>query len=438
VTDPLSPQAPTTTATAAEAPPVVHTDTPFWRIMAAMISSYVGGVIAVNVPVSLLLTLHLIDIVGEENTPLALGIITGTGAVTGLIVDPIAGRVSDRTRLRFGRRRTWILAGGLAGASAVMAITLTTEVWQIVLLWCLVQAFIGFQMSTTGALMVDQVPAARRGSISGALGTIVAFGPIIGLAIITPFSGATQWLLLGALAIIGAVFAVVLLREHVPSKAAGPLGLKALVTSFWINPRRHPAFGWAWLVSLFVGAVGAAGVYNSIFLLQRMDVPQDELASTVLTLSIVYVGVGGVACIAAGIISDRLRRQKAFVLMGGVLGAASLSILAFSYTMPAVIVSTAIGGIGAGIFLSVDVALSTRMLPNAEDIGKDWGVMNLASSLPTSIVPFVAPLLLAVGGFHALYLTIGAIGLIGGLLVLRLPEMGREGDPRWAQLTVER
>ncbi|MBM6403049.1 MFS transporter [Phycicoccus sp. CSK15P-2] len=415
----------------------VHTDTPFRRAMAGMVSSYVGGVIALGVPAAVLLTLHLIDLVGEGEVAVSLGIVTGSGAVAGLIVNPISGRVSDRTRWRFGRRRTWILAGGLAGASVITAITLTTEVWQVVVLWCLAEICIGFQMGATGALMVDQVPAARRGSISGALGFIVALGPVMGLAIVTPFEGAAQWVIVGALVVTGAVLAVAVLRETVPADDPGRLRVGDLMRSFWVDPRRHPAFGWAWLVRFFVGAVGAAGVYNGVYLLQQHGVSRDELDSTLLGLTTVYVLIGGVACLAAGIFSDRIRRQKPFVLLGGVLGAAGLTIQGLATTMPMVYAAIAVSAVGVGIFLSVDVALSSRMLPNPDDIGKDWGVMMLAGSIPPAIVPFFAPALLELGGFRLLYSILAAIGAIGGLLVLRLPELGREGDPRWAQLTVD-
>ena len=49
--------------------------------------------------------------------------------------------------------------------------------------------------------------------------------------------------------------------------------------------------------------------------------------------------------------------------------------------------------------------------------------------------PFIAPLLLAIGGFTAFYLTLALLSLAGAVAVLRLPEVGREGDPRWAQIT---
>jgi MFS family permease len=426
----------------ANAPPAVvapNAATPFGRVMASMVSSYVGAFIALNVPVALLLTLHLTDLVGKAHVAGAIGLVTGCGAVAALIVNPLAGRVSDRSRLRFGRRRTWILVGGVTGALAVAAMALTTQLWQVVLGWCLVQALFNVQLATTGALMADQVPADRRGAISGALGFTVAIGPLLGLVAVVPFSGWVQWFIVGILAAAGAVLAVILLRDsQPPAGARSSLGFRSLLSSYWVNPRRHPAFGWAWLVRFLVTSASAATSYNGVYLLQRMNVPEADLSGPVLTLATIFVVIGGIASLFGGVLSDRLRRQKPFVLMAGLLMAAGLTILAFAPSMNYVYVSTAVSGIGAGVFLSVDVALSSRMLPNVAEIGKDYAVINLANTIPQSLIPFMAPLLLRIGGFTALYLTLAVFGVVGGLFVLRLPELGREGDPRFALLTITR
>ena len=75
------------------------------------------------------------------------------------------------------------------------------------------------------------------------------------------------------------------------------------------------------------------------------------------------------------------------------------------------------------------------MLPHPENVGKDIAVMALANTLPSSVVPFIAPLFLLLGGYTALYIGLAVFGLVGALLVTRLPELGREGNPRWALIT---
>jgi MFS family permease len=75
-------------------------------------------------------------------------------------------------------------------------------------------------------------------------------------------------------------------------------------------------------------------------------------------------------------------------------------------------------GIGFGVYLSVDFALLTEVLPNARDRGKDLGVINIANSLPQVIAPVIAaPVVKYVGGYPVLYALAAAVTLAGAVLV---------------------
>ena len=50
--------------------------------------------------------------------------------------------------------------------------------------------------------------------------------------------------------------------------------------------------------------------------------------------------------------------------------------------------------------MAVDTAMVARVLPNKDDAAKDFGIMNVANSLPQSIVPAIGPLLLSIGGWN--------------------------------------
>ena len=70
-----------------------------------------------------------------------------------------------------------------------------------------------------------------------------------------------------------------------------------------------------------------------------------------------------------------------------------------------------------------------------ENAGKDLAIINMANTIPQSFVPFIAPALLLIGSYSALYITLALFAVAGALLVLRLPELGNEGDPRWSLIT---
>ncbi|WP_226356827.1 MFS transporter [Pseudonocardia sp. ICBG601] len=412
-------------------------ETPTGRLISAMFLSNASAFVGLLTPLQLLLTLHLTRIEGP-GAAAAFGVVTGFGAVFALVANPLGGRISDRTAARFGRRRTWILTGSLAGALVVGAIGFTTEVWQVAVLWCAAQTLFNFQLAATSALMADQVPQARRGTASGMLGLAAALGPLAGIGAVSAVRDPLlQWAVAAVAVVLLGLLALALIRERpLPGRTgAAQLGAVELMTSLWLNPRRHPAFGWAWLVRFLLACGVASATYNAFFLMDRFGLGTDEVGGPVLVLAVINVAMPAVSSAVAGPVSDRLGRQKPFAVAAGVLAAVALVLMALATTLWVVYVAVTLLGIATGLMVSVDTAMCVRVLPSRENAGKDLGVVNMANTLPQSIVPFVAPALLALGGFTAVYLVLAVVAVLGGVAVLRIPEIGREGDPRWAPIT---
>lgn len=400
------------------------------RLIPAMMSSQIGNYVGLLTPLQLLLALHLTDLADGGDATGAFGIVTGFGALFALLFNPIGGRLSDLSNSRLGRRRTFILFGSLGGAVALVALAFTREVWQVVILWMLVQALFNFQSAATTALLPDQVPAAKRGLASGLLGLTIAIGPLLGLTLANSFTAGstTQWF---AIAIASAVFgliAVALIRDprHVRQAGEGGFNLVLLARTFWINPRKHPAFGWAWATRFLITCAYASGTYNTFFLIQRFGVSTADVGGIVLTLSLISIALLAVSSVVAGAISDRVKRQKPFVIASGVLSAVALAAMAFAPSIEVVYLATVLLGLGTGMFFAIDLAMCARVLPNADEAGKDLAIINMANSLPQSIVPFLAPVLLMLGGYTLFFLFLAALGVLGAIAVLRVPEIGQE------------
>ncbi|WP_328356125.1 MFS transporter [Streptomyces sp. NBC_00445] len=407
--------------------------TPLRRFVPAIMLSQFGFHVALSTPLQLLLTLHLKGIAGGEATT-AFGIVTGFGAFVSLVFTPIAGRVSDRTRVRFGRRRPWIITGSLLAALALIGVTLTTQVWQVVLLWCGVQAVASFQDAANSALVADQVAERRRGRVSGIVGMAAATGPLVGLSLANAFPGgsAAQWWAIALFAIGASTVAAILLRDPRSSMPKPPLNLRTVASTFWFSPRTHPAFGWAWLVRFLIMCAFASSTYSTFFLMDRFDVSEQEIGGTVLKLAVLTIGCVAAASVVAGYLSDRLRRQKPFVVFAGVMAAAALVLFAGAQDMALIYVASGAIGVALGTFVAVDLALCVRLLPSKDDAGKDLGIINIANTLPGSFVPFAAPALLMLGGYEVLFVTLAALGVLGVVATSKLPEIGREHEPsRW-------
>jgi MFS family permease len=112
---------------------------------------------------------------------------------------------------------------------------------------------------------------------------------------------------------------------------------------------------------------------------------------------------------------------KPYVIGATVVMATGPVILAVSQTWPAALAAAAVTGAGYGIYLAVDAALVTQVLPAARDRGKYLGVINIVNSAPQALGPAVAaPIVAHAGGYPALFLATAVVTL----LVLVLPIRG--------------
>jgi MFS family permease len=119
--------------------------------------------------------------------------------------------------------------------------------------------------------------------------------------------------------------------------------------------------------------------------------------------------------------SDRLRRRKIFVVVSGIVTGLAALTLAVVQTWTGAVIGAVILGAGYGVYLSVDFALCTEVLPNAEARAKDLGVINIAVALPQVFAPFLGSFLVAaLGGYVTLYVFATAVCILGSVLVGRI------------------
>ena len=87
-------------------------------------------------------------------------------------------------------------------------------------------------------------------------------------------------------------------------------------------------------------------------------------------------------------------------------------------TVPGAITSVGLGGLGIGIYLAVDQALMTQVLPNKADAGKDLGVLNIAQAGGQIVAPLVASLVIGFAGYAALYGFAAVMAALAALAIL--------------------
>ncbi|MDO0933030.1 MFS transporter [Streptomyces sp. DG2A-72] len=348
--------------------------------------------------------------------------VTGVGAVVSLAANPFFGALSDRTAGRWGRRTPWIVAGAAGGALSLLLLAGAGGLWTMAVGWCLVQLTLNAAFAAVTAAVPDRVPRLQRGSVGGWLGAAQILGAVVGTGLATAAGGIAAGYAACALFSLAGVLPYVLrygdLRLAVADRP--PRSPKAFLKGFWLSPRRYPDFGWAWLTRFLINLSNALVILYLLYYL-RDRLRHDDPESGVLILTAVNSVTLLATVVVGGAWSDRVGRRKPFVRWSGVLMAAATALLAAWQTWPSAIVVAALLGVGLGVFISVDFALMTDVLPKARDRGKDLGVINVANALPQVAAPaLAAPIVTHLGGYRVLYAVAAGVGLAGAVLVGRI------------------
>lgn len=353
--------------------------------------------------------------------------VTGIGALAAVVVNPLAGALSDRTtghpgrwagRLR-GRRHPWTLGGGLLGAAALVLLAGQHTIVGVAVAWILAQTFLNTMLASLSAAVPDRVPVDQRGAVSGWVGIPQVLGLVLGVALVTLV---VQGVAAGYIAVAIAVVVLTLpFPLSTPDDPLPPQERPALnLRRFWISPREYPDFAWTFVTRFLVFLGNALGtLYLLYFLTDRVHYA--DPSQGLLILILIYTAALIATTVLAGRRSDRTGKRKIFVVIAGVVMAIAALMLAFAPTWPVAMLAAGVMGGGYGVYLAVDNALVTQVLPAVRDRAKDLGVVNIASSAPQVLAPAIAaPMVRSLGGYPMLYLLTAIVTVLGSVLVYRI------------------
>jgi MFS family permease len=397
-----------------------------WRFISLYTSAYMGSILMLLAPVLVTLALKINALVGTEEAPNRLALVTATGSLLAMVSNPVFGKLSDRTTSRLGMRRPWMLIGLTGGSIGILVVALAPNIAVVLIGWCVAQVFFSALLAVQAAVLPDQVPAAQRGLVSGFLGVCLPVASISGTFLVQLFSGNQLAMSLAPCAFGGffvLLFAVTLRDRRLATTDRPTWSLRELAGTFYVDPRTNPDFAWAFVSRfMFVVAYAFLTTYQAYYLLDRIgsaeaDVPR-QIFLGALAQSVVVIA----ASLIGGRLSDRTGRRKVFVLIAATVYGLAMFTVAVASNFSGFLIGVAISGLGFGMYVAVDLALVADVLPN-KDNAKDLGVFNIANALPYSVAPAVAPAILAVGGdsYGLLYAVAGisAICAAGAILPVR-------------------
>ena len=170
-----------------------------------------------------------------------------------------------------------------------------------------------------------------------------------------------------------------------------------------MSPRAYPDFAWAFGGRVAVNIGNALGTTYLLYFFTN-DLKLQDPDTALLEVTAIYLVFTLITTYGGGVLSDRSGRRRMFVAVASVLQGIAAVLLVIWPSFGTTLVAGAFLGAGYGAFLSVDQALVTQVLPDAETRAKDLGIMNIGTNVPQAIAPVVAALVIdQLGGYRVLF-----------------------------------
>jgi MFS family permease len=410
--------------------------TPFARLL-------IGAVLGLGTSIAPLVllgfglaTFNIIRIVGVENATAVYGMVGGITGIFLVISSPLGGSIADKTKVKMGRRRFWMVLGSIGGALSMLTFTYANSIPVLIIGYCLANFFYGMVTLSCYAVVPEQVDPERFGRVSGLFGAAAPVCVMIGQAMLGVYADVPVQQKLVAITIIqviGGILAALLIKDtqfagNAEKKKSFSEGFK----NFYPSIKKYPEYTWALLTKLFINVTNAGLSMLTLFYIMRFHLGEGDIMR-IMAYQAPAIMLMVLAGIFGGFISDKIKKQKPFVMMAALITGICMIAFAFSGNVTFVIVGNFFFNFGFGMYTAVDNALVNRILPSKENAGKDIAIMNVTVNLSSAIVQFLAPMLIALGvkllgddGYTFFFLMLAGFSVLSALVVLPIPEIEQE------------
>jgi maltose/moltooligosaccharide transporter len=346
-------------------------------------------------------------------SPDELPLLNLAGPVTGLLIQPLIGALSDRTWTpRWGRRKPYFLAGAIGCSICLFLFPFVAAVWMAVLLLWILDVSNNTAMEPYRAFIADKLPPSQLGKGFLAQSFFTGFG--ITLANVSLFvfqsliTGATAagipyWVvgsfMLGSVCSIGSVLVSILSTPEIPPSPeelaalrAKKGGFGAAVREIWDAILEMPpelrklalVYLFQWYALVCYWQFVSLSIAQSIFGVTSADDPryQDAVSWTGLVNGWYNIVT---FCVAFSLVSIARRRGAKWVHTGCLLCAA-VGLLIFPHITNKFLLFLPIIGLGIAwaSIMGVPYILAVRLIPSTR-YGVYMGIINMMIVVPMLI-----------------------------------------------------
>jgi MFS family permease len=381
----------------------------------------------------------------SKNT--ALAVLEGLGLIVALVVQPLAGSVSDRMWGRFGRRRP-MMAVGVAVAVVALVLTGSAQTfWFLVAAYCLMQLAMNVAQGAYQGLLPDTVQTEDRGEASGLLGVAILSGQVAGIVTGGILAPRTVVYPIAAVLALSAAITILGVRERpLPRpprmvRTARPRGARrAAIRAYFNEFRAYPDFcivvGSRFLIFTGLACVQrfAANYLRDNFheykLFGVVSLGSAQTATAILFGIVILFGL--LATYPAVKLSERVGRRPVLVA-AALLGAAGTLSFTVAPNLNVILIEAIPIGICFGMLVSVDWAYMADLAPRNRS-GKFLGFSNVASVGAQSLVPFLMGPIIdqldrggGTSGYRVMFVCAAAF-YVAGAVILRRVRIQRHPD----------
>jgi MFS family permease len=353
------------------------------------ISLYWLGLTAIDGAVGLFIQnrLKFDHFVGEFEIGRTTFLLAVPVAIVGILVQPTVGSISDYTVSRWGRRKPFIVIGSLLDLISLFGIATANDVLALGAFVTLLAFTTNIARGPFQGYVPDLVAERQVGLASALVGLMQILGNVTGFLLITiAVALHAMPIALAAVAIVELVtmLAVVLRVGHGrPALDRAGRSWRSVAGEAWgTDILRERSYVWLVASRLFFLMGGAMLVnYVIVYFGQTHGLDQEGANGQNVILLVLVVLGNLIAVVPSARLSDRIGR-KPVIYAACLIGFAGVGLAAVAPAIPLALVGGFLFGASAGMFLAVDWALMTDIIPRAES-GRYMGISNLATASST-------------------------------------------------------
>ncbi len=372
---------------------------------------------------------------GLGASPLLFGLIWLAGPITGMVVQPIIGNLSDKTHTIFGKRRPYLFAGALFASLALWAFPNSAAIAQnianflhlplpvfggliiaAIMIW-VIDACVNAAQGPYRALVPDLVPQEQHSlanaylSFAIGLGSVVAAGtaPFLKYVFNYQMSIEAQFVMAALAFSLAMLWTCITIKEHkskkedkkeevVVEKKEEATFIQKVVDFFKSSPEvgkicTLQLFTWIGIMSLFIFFTQYAihtvyGVPDLTSASEEVKKSYTDLISQATNFSSICFAVQNLICflvsIPIGLLSTKLGNKRVHFIS---LITLSLTFVGMGlYKNPGfVLVCMAIAGIGWASILALPFAMLSQFIQKGSE-GSVMGIFNIFIAGPQVLV----------------------------------------------------